>query len=88
MVDNYQPLENVLDIFLGSFQLSHILADSPCQDACRLLASTIIIEEFRWWAHCRGEQLLKTHTLIGQEVQLPSSDWTRAISCISCPIRT
>ena len=26
----------------------------------------------------RGEQLLQTDTLIGQEVQLPSSDWTRA----------
>jgi len=24
----------------------------------------------------RGEQLLQTYTLIGQEVQLPSSDWT------------
>ena len=26
----------------------------------------------------RGEQLLQTHVLIGQEVQLPSSDWRRA----------
>ena len=26
----------------------------------------------------RGERLLQTHTLIGQEVQLPSPDWTRA----------
>ena len=26
----------------------------------------------------RGERLLQTQTLIGQEVQLPSSDWTRA----------
>ena len=26
----------------------------------------------------RGKRLLQTHTLIGQEVQLPSSDWTRA----------
>ena len=25
----------------------------------------------------RGERLLQTHTLIGQEVQLPRSDWTR-----------
>ena len=27
----------------------------------------------------RGERLLQTHILIGQEAQLPSSDWTRAI---------
>ena len=27
----------------------------------------------------RGERLLRTHALIGQEVQLPSSVWTRAI---------
>ena len=26
----------------------------------------------------RGERLLQTNPLIGQEVQLPSSDWTRA----------
>ena len=26
----------------------------------------------------RGERLLQTHLLIGQEVLLPSSDWTRA----------
>ena len=27
---------------------------------------------------CRAERILQTHTLIGQYVQLPSSDWTRA----------
>ena len=26
----------------------------------------------------RGERLLQTHTLIGQELQLPSFDWARA----------
>ena len=26
----------------------------------------------------RGERLLQTQIVIGQEVQLPSSDWTRA----------
>ena len=26
----------------------------------------------------RGERLLQTHTLIGQEVQISSSDWTTA----------
>ena len=26
----------------------------------------------------RGERLLQTHVLIGQEVQLPRPDWTRA----------
>ena len=36
----------------------------------------------------RGERLLQAHTLIGQELQLPSSDWTRAtLSSIFCPIR-
>ena len=27
----------------------------------------------------RGERLLQTHTLIGQEAQLPRSDWTRGV---------
>ena len=28
--------------------------------------------------HCRGERILQIHTLTGQELSLPSSDWTRA----------
>ena len=28
--------------------------------------------------HNRGERLLQTYMMIGQEVQLSSSDWTRA----------
>ena len=29
-------------------------------------------------AWIRGERLLQTHILSGQDVQIPSSDWTRA----------
>ena len=36
------------------------------------MAKRIMIKE------SRGERLLRTHILIGQEVQFPSSDWTRA----------
>ena len=71
--------EEIADIHLGE-KLLEELENMENITSCNKVENYLMLSVYEQnliKVGCRAEQLLQAHILIGQEVQLPSSDWTR-----------